>query len=362
MTTLESLNVALIGCGAVSKLYYTPALQKLEREGQVRLRALFDPSTENLSQIRQAFPGAAEARALEDLANLDLDLAIVASPPQYHAVQTIQLLQSGLHVLCEKPMALSIAEGESMAAVAAEAGRFLAVGLVRRFFPVTQTIHHLLSRKMLGDVLSFTCFEGREFRWPVQSANYFHQNGVLRDTGVHVLDLLTWWWGEPEEIVYEDDAMGGVEVNCRIRLRFPQGFTGEVRLSREFQLPNYYSIECEHGTIRWDIDETTRLRLELPSTAYYLHSELRRWNPNDGRTMAPGRPAEEFDECFVNQLKNVIAAVRGRGALVVPAEEGLRSLRALETCYARRSLMDMPWLAGPESEPVRQLQGEETLR
>lgn len=361
MTTSNPLNVALIGCGAVSKLYYTAALQKLENERQVQVRALFDPNTENVAQIRQAFPTAAEVREFGDLAGLGLDLAIVASPPHYHAGQTIQLLQSGLHVLCEKPMALSVAEGEAMVAAASQSQRLLSVGLVRRFFPATQLIHRILTQNMFGDVLSFICYEGREFRWPVQSANYFHQNGVLRDIGVHVLDLLIWWWGEPEEILYEDDAMGGVELNCRIRLKFPQGFTGEVRLSREFQLPNHYSIECKNGNIRWDIDETTRLRLALPKTAYYLDSELRHWNPNGWHATAPGQRAEDFHECFVNQLKNVIAAIRGETPLVVAAEEGLRSLKVLETCYDGRSLMDMPWLAAPRSEHTRQLHGEGTL-
>jgi predicted dehydrogenase len=66
-------------------------------------------------------------------------------------------------------------------------------------------------------------FEGGQFDWPVRSTGYFTRaqsgGGVLQDIGTHVLDLLAWWFGEPEALLYEDDAMGGVEANCRIRVR-----------------------------------------------------------------------------------------------------------------------------------------------
>lgn len=357
MTHSSPLRVALVGCGAVSKLYYTPALQKLEDQKEIQVSTLFDPNPASTAQIQQAFPAAVQVRDFEHLAKRDLDLAIVASPPQYHAAQTIQLLRSGMHILCEKPMALSATEGEAMAAAASAAGRLLAIGLFRRFFPATRTIHHILSQNMFGVVKSFTCYEGRIFRWPVQSASYFHQNGVLRDLGVHVLDLLTWWWGEPEEVIYEDDAMGGVELNCRIQLKFPQGFTGEVRLSREFRLPNTYTIECENGQIRWDIDETNKIQMEFTKTLYSLDSELHKLSRNGTSHVAPGPLAEDFHESFVSQLKNVIAAVRGKQVLAIPAGEGLRSLRVIDACYSHRSLMNMPWLGEQEAARARQLQG-----
>jgi predicted dehydrogenase len=246
-------------------------------------------------------------------------------------------------------MALSLAEGEAMVAAAAEAQRLLAVGLVRRFLPAAQTIHSLIAHNTLGSVKSFSCTEGRIFKWPVQSASYFRENGVLRDIGVHALDLLLWWWGEPEEIVYEDDAMGGVELNCRIQLRFPQGFTGEVRLSREFRFPNAYEIECENGTIHWDIDESNQLQLGLRDSSYYLSSQLR--SMGNQSLSFPGPLAADFRQSFANQLQNVIAAVHGTESLMVPGEAGLAGLKAIDTCFSQRTLMDMPWLS--EQEVIR---------
>ena len=348
MTTAKPLAVALVGCGAVTKLYYIPALRELERLGQVHVAALFDPNSANVATIQQAFPAAAPVREFDELTRLTLDLAIVASPPQFHSSQTIRLLQAGISVLCEKPMALSVAKGEAMVTAALDAQRLLAIGLVRRFLPAAQTIHHLLSRNIFGNIKTFTFTEGRVFKWPVQSASYFRDNGVLRDIGVHILDLLIWWWGEPEEIIYEDDAMGGVDLNCRMQLKFPQGFTGEIQLSREFRLPNACVIQCSDGTINWDIDESNRVRIGFHDSRYSLESQLHQVKSMDNGLIVAGPIAADFHQCFVNQIKNVIAAIRGTESLMVPGEAGLASLRAIEHCYSQRTLMDMPWFGERE--------------
>ena len=345
MTISKPVNVALVGCGAVSTLYYAPALQALEKLGQVRVAALYDPNLMNIAPIQRSFPAAAGVRDLNELFQMGVNLAIVASPPQYHAPQTIQLLQSGLAVLCEKPMALSLTEGMAMVTAASDAGRLLAIGLVRRFMPSAQTIHAIVSQNLLGEVKSFSFSEGRLFRWPVQSASYFRENGVLRDIGVHVLDLLLHWFGEPEEIVYEDDAMGGVEVNCRIHLKFPQGWRGEVRLSRDLELSNTCSIQCSNGEIRWDIDTTNKLQIGFNNASYSVDGQLQTMKNIDRSFVSMGAGAAQFDQCFLNQLQNVVAAVQGKEELVISGASGLASLKAIDRCYSNRQLMEMPWLS-----------------
>ena len=82
MTISNPLTIALVGCGAVTKLYYTPALQALEKLGQVKVAALFDPNPINVAPIQQVFPAAVSAQEFDELTHSELDLAIVASPPQ----------------------------------------------------------------------------------------------------------------------------------------------------------------------------------------------------------------------------------------------------------------------------------------
>jgi predicted dehydrogenase/nucleoside-diphosphate-sugar epimerase len=304
------IPVSLVGCGAAAELYYTPALRTLEREGRVRVIAVCDPVREAAARVGRMFPAAARLHDPAHFSSTGAGLVVVASPARFHAEQTIDALSAGAAVLCEKPMAATVAEAEAM--LGAASGRLLAIGLVRRFMPGARAIRRRIESGELGRVESFTISEGGVFRWPARSAAFFEGatggGGVLLDVGSHVLDLVRWWLGDPTELRYEDDAMGGVEANCRVALGFASGVTGTIRLSRDAAIPNRCAIECERGTVRFD-------------------------------------PAEEdFAASFLAQLRNVVAAVEGTESLAVDPRDALEGMRLIERCYRGRSLMAMPWL------------------
>ena len=352
------ISVALVGCGAVATQYYAPALRELERAGQVMVVALFDPAAERMAALRPLFTRAACVGDVNELGKWGAELAIVASPPRFHAEQSIQLLQAGCAVLCEKPLATSVAEGEAMLAAADASQRMLASGLVRRFFPAAQTLRSILAQQGLGAVRSFSWQEGDYFRWPTQSAAFFRrtaaQGGVLLDIGVHVLDLLTWWWGPPVEIVFEDDAMGGVEANCRLRLSFAQGHSGEVRLSRDWPLANRCTIQCEQGSLSWPLGEVDKVEIGFAGASYQLAGTAQPVATDD-LSARLGQASASFEQSFVNQLLNVMAALQGGAELVASGAEALPSLRVIEHCYRRRQLMAMPWLSENERLQAQRL-------
>jgi len=354
------LNVALVGCGAVAHRYYAPALRALESEDVLRVRALCDPDPRGTTDLRATFPAATVAGDVTAaIGGSGIDLAIVASPPRCHAEQTIAVLRARVAVLCEKPMATTVAEGEAMVAAARETGRVLAVGLYRRFLPAAQTIGELLRSGRLGALRRFHCAEGGDFRWPARSPDFFRRDaagGVLADVGVHTLDLLAWWLGTPQQVDYEDDAMGGVEANCRVRLAYPGGVTGEVRLSRDTEQPNQYLFQCTDGWLRWHVDDADRVELGLGDVEAGFRVRLHRV-ARDGAHPRLGAPRGGFEESFVAQIRNVVDAVRGRAALVVSAADGLASLRTLDACRRSRALIGMPWLGDAELARARQLSG-----
>lgn len=352
-----AVKVGLAGCGAVADQYYGPALRELERAGVVRVVALYDPERARVGEIGKLFPRAERAAGIARFGDTGVELAIVASPPRHHAEQTMALLERGMDVLCEKPMAPSLAEGLAMVRSASATGRMLAVGLVRRFFPATRTIRALLSGGQLGAVRSFHVSEGGAFRWPARSASFFEKSslggGVLLDIGVHVLDLLGWWWGPPVAVEYEDDAMGGVEANCRVHLAY-DGFAGSVRLTREGALPGRTVIECERGWMAYDIAHVNRLRIGLVDAEFALDGLLHHAGHRGGRPILLERGGN-FQQSFLAQLADVAGAVRRRVAPAVPAEEGIASLALIERCRERRTLMAMPWLDAEERAGAERL-------
>jgi predicted dehydrogenase len=337
------IRLALVGCGAISELYYAPALQEACRHTSLEVVALCDPSSQRLESLQRSFPVARTATAFEEVLALRPDLAVVASPPRFHADQVTSLLAAGAHVLCEKPMASSVTEAEAMVAASRAADRVLAIGLFRRFFPALQSIQGLVSGGALGAPQSFCFSEGGAFNWPAASGSFFQkhhsQGGVLLDVGVHALDLVCWWFGEPDSLSYEDDAMGNLEANCRINLTYPNDLAGEVRLSRDTAMANRYAIQFERGEVTWAVGNGNHLHLRLNGLPVEWRSEL--WANNS--------PAATYHHSFVHQLQNFVAAARGTEAVLVSAEEGIRSLRLIDTCYRSRQLMAMPWLTQVET-------------
>ncbi|MFL6602498.1 MAG: Gfo/Idh/MocA family protein [Steroidobacteraceae bacterium] len=359
------VRVALVGCGAVARLYYAPALRELEARSRLSVVAVADPNSINAAQVRAQFPAATVARDVREVLTHGIDLAIVASPHSMHAEHSIQLLNAGVSVLCEKPMATSVADAQAMIDAAASASGILAIGMSRRFLPATQTIRRLLALNVLGEITSFNFAEGdASFLWPVASPGYFRRmdahGGVLLDIGIHALDLMLWWLGEPIEIVYEDDAMGGIEVNCRIRCTFSQGAVGEVRLSRDCALANRYTLRGTKGWLSWTVNQADGFELGFENADHVLKAALQEAGLHEsgqhkiGHAFTHagiGKPALNFEQSFVSQLSNVIGAMSNTDALLVSASEGIAAVRLIEHCYRNRKLMPMPWLS--QSEVLR---------
>ncbi len=352
------IPVALVGCGAISRFFYVPTLKALVDSETLRVAALVDPSTQNLSRLAEEFPNAARFATIED-AGIGADhLVIVASPPRFHAPQCIFALGKGAAVLCEKPMAASVEDAEQMIASARDGAGLLAVGLYRRFFPAAEAIRRLIEIKTLGVLRSFKIQEGGPFGWQAASESFFRRDatpgGVLYDTGVHTLDLLLWWLGEPSEIHYEDDAMGGLEANCRVTLSYPNDCTGEVRLSRDWKTENCYVFCFEHGCVRWIVNDANHLEILVDGLPVSVRGELVQTSQRAGRLIEHG-PANSNAQSFIEQVRNVAAAKRGLEKLKVPGSEGIRALRLIDRCYRGRRMMRMAWLTPDEGTEAQRL-------
>lgn len=353
--------VIVSGCGAITKFFYASALAFLEEKQVVRVAAVCDPHAANRAAIAARFPAARALARFEDAPFAPDHLVIVASPPRLHAAQSIHALEHGCGVLCEKPMAADPADAEAMTAAARRTGRPLAIGLYRRFFRAARAIKELCVHGALGQPLSFEVEEGGAFRWEAASDSFFRRDatpgGVLYDTGVHTLDLLLWWFGEPSGLEYRDDAAGGQEANCTLALEYTRGLTGRVRLSRDWATRNTFRVNFTRGNVAWNVGQAGQLTLSLNGIGTVLRGDLLP-RSDDGLGLLGSTAGEGSPQAFIHQLINVADAIRGRAALEIPAEEGLRSLRLIETCYRRRAPLAQPWLSPAENAGLARLQAE----
>jgi len=341
--------IELIGCGALAESVYAPVLAHLERAGRVKVAALVDPNPARRAQLAKSFPQARIMERVEDLPPTPDALAVIASPPGVHAAQACALLAAGRHVLCEKPLAISVAEAQTMIAAASKSGRFLAAGMMRRFYPPARALRENLNSVFLGNPLRVEIAEGGRFAWQAASPKFFDpaNGGVLFDLGSHVLDLLCHFFGEPTEMKSWTDALGGTNTNCVLAARWPTGLEARIRLSWDTPLETGWRIQTTRGECRWDGSADGALIWRGDNSRWWLHAQ-----PSSS---AQSSPAHGWTAAFVRQFENVLAAIAGTEKLLAPAAEVLPSLRWLEQARKESQLLPQPWLSPEEQASAEKL-------
>jgi predicted dehydrogenase len=164
---------------------------------------------------------------------------------------------------------------------------------------------------------------------------------VLQDVGTHCLDLLTWWLGVPTSIAYADDALGGVEANCRVDLRFGD-VPATVRLSRDWAQPNRYILTGRDGWLAWTVNEANRFDHGVAGSrfggALTVHEVA-----TERRQPTLGAVASGFDEAFAHQLR-VLVDPGSDPSSGIDGAEALSTLALIDRCYGSATRLQMPWL------------------
>lgn len=321
------IRLGIVGCGAIAEMAHIPASQRVE---QVRLVALVDSDVRHAEELAARLGIPVAAASLDDLVGA-VDAIILATPPHVRCRLAREALERGLHVLCEKPMASTAAECAEMISAARDADRTLAVAHTYRFFPNRDHGRMLVHSRELGRLLEARIEQGDPFSWPSRTVYTLRRGlvpgGVLFNEGVHSIDFLFWWFGEPDNFDYEDDAVGGLESNVRLTLRYQDGGTAYLRLSRTCALSNTIEMRFAHGTLSFPIYDMAKLTLSM-----------------DGKDelVTVSRDSWDFVGAVALQLEDFVAAAIGRHPPHVPGEDGLKVVHFIESCYRRAARRPRP--------------------
>jgi predicted dehydrogenase len=172
---------------------------------KAELVALCDLDQKLLAQFKGVYPKAATFSHYEEmLAKGGLDAVSVALPNCLHAEVTIATLRAGLHVLCEKPMALNAQQAQEMLRAAQETGKKLMIHFNYRFSPPSQFLKRYVDEGNLGQVYYARTRWLRARGVPRLGSWFgikeFSGGGPLIDLGVHRLDLAMWLMGYPKAV------------------------------------------------------------------------------------------------------------------------------------------------------------------
>jgi predicted dehydrogenase len=336
----KTVRFGVVGCGAIAREAHLPVLTADRR---VEVTALCDRDAGNARLI--ARESGLEAAIVTDVAELagKVDAAVVAVPPRFHAPIAIQLMEMGIDVLCEKPLAITVADGRTMADAARRTGRVLAVAHMMRFFPHNRWLADLVDEGEVGEIREVIVEDGAPLDWPMASNSYFDKKatggGVLFDSGIHLLDRVLWLFGNLEDLAYEDDSFGGFETNAKLTGTLRIGgkpVPARLEFSWSHRLRRSIQVVGERGTLEAYTSDPRTLT---------LHRTTRR-----GPTEMLIRCADRWDarSHYRAQLDDFIGAIDARRAPFVTAESVLNALGVVEAAYARRKSMAQPWLARME--------------
>ena len=319
----DRLNLGVVGAGAVLDRCHIPAINAVP---ELARTIVIDSDAERARRMaeRHHFP-----RWGTDLADLvrHADVAIVLVPNGLHASVSCELLGQGIHVLCEKPMARNADECLAMIEAARGGNAHLCIGHNRRFQQHIKLAKQLLGKGLIGEVVNVQAEEGSTSDWPRSSA-YFDPalsgGGALLDVGIHSIDLIRWFAGEFDQIEYQGNGTAtAVESDATLHFSLVNGAKGTVVASRTRNLGQ---------------------KLTLVGTEGFLEVGL--WYPTVGIRSAKGKAFQNFyrldaavprrpplDASFVDQLRNLVAAIRREQDVLVSGHEGMAAVEVVRRAY-----------------------------
>ena len=258
------VNVGVIGCGGIANGKHMPALQKIKN---VRMVAFCDIIEERAVEAAEKF-GVEGAKSYTDYKELlkddSIEVVHVCTPNRYHAFISIDAMNAGKHVMCEKPMAKTYKEAKEMLEVSEKTGMKLTIGYQSRWRSDSLYLKKLCEDGELGEIYYGKAIALRRRAvptWGVFLNEYEQGGGPLIDIGTHALDLTLWMmdnytpkmvvgttfeklknqkncgnaWGDwdPEKFTVEDAAFGFIVMENGATVMLESSWALNIRYPKE---------------------------------------------------------------------------------------------------------------------------------
>lgn len=251
---MSILRSAIIGCGKMAQVH----AQALMNIPETKLVAVQSRSMEKAAAFGATYQATPYTGIAEMIRAEKVDLVLICTPHPAHKEATLTALESGAHVLVEKPLAISLSDCDAMIEKAAATGKQLGMISQRRFLPPCMRIRKAIDDGKLGTpMLGFVVMYGwRDEKYyksdPWRGSWEAEGGGVLVNQAPHQLDLLQWFMGsEPEELygAWSNINHPYIEVDdtATAIIRFKNGALANIMVSNA-QKPGLYGKVHIHGS------------------------------------------------------------------------------------------------------------------
>jgi dTDP-4-amino-4,6-dideoxygalactose transaminase/predicted dehydrogenase len=310
------INIAIIGCGQIGRNH----LDSYRRNPKVRIVACADTDSSRAEAFAKEVGARSYVSHRELIQNEKLQGVSICTVPSTHREIAVDFLEAGVHVLCEKPLALSVRDAQTMLQKAKETNRILLTAFKLRFFEEVQKAKELIAQGTLGKILNFRLMFGgymdMDGTWFVKKE--ISGGGVIMDNGPHAADLIQHLFGDIENVLAKavDAKNVGVEDTAKITFSLRDGLTGTVDVSwAAWVTPSaYLEIYGTDGT------------LLLDGTGVTL--KYKTWNEwkkiLNKTTVADG---------FASQINHFVETIQNNKTTIIDAEAGLKAQKVIEAAY-----------------------------
>ena len=335
-----------MGSGGIARRRTIP--EGITKAENAELVAVYDADAEANAEVARTF-GAPACVSEDDLLGSDCDVVYIATPAKLHCAQVARAAEAGKHVLCEKPLGLTVAEAERIVSLCNDKGVKLGIGLMMRFHSQHQEALRLIREGKLGTPVlaraQLSC-------WYPAIVGAWRQNpeegggGSLMDMGGHCIDLLEMFFGRIVEVycatgnLVQDYASEDTAVAL---LTFENGTKGVV--DNLFNVPdasskNRLELYGSQGSI---LAEGTIGQGEAGRMTAFLQDAGGGYDAQQARDIGDGEPiAPAAVNMYRAEVEAFAQAVLDDSEPPVGAAIGLRSQQVLAACYesaaARRAV------------------------
>ncbi len=277
------LKIGIIGCGKIAQVRHIPEYMSNEN---CKVIGFFDRTYDRAEEMVEKYGGVAYRTYEELLDNKEIDAVSVCVANHMHAEITIAALRAGKHALCEKPMATSIEDCETMVSTADNMGKKLLIGHNQLLTPAHKKAKKLIESRLIGDILIFKTTFGHEGpeTWSINPGPdtwFFDKNaavmGVMADLGVHKTYVIQYLTGQKViettarlATLDKKDSYGnliGVDDNAFCIYKMENGIVGTMTASW-----TYYGPE-DNSTVLYGTKGIMRIYDDLKySIIVMLHS------------------------------------------------------------------------------------------
>jgi predicted dehydrogenase len=348
---MKRLRVGIIGQGRSGFGIHTHSLELMADKFEIA--AVCDPLIDRCNDAAEKFGSKAYADYHEMLKNEKLDLVVNASPSNFHVPITLEIMDAGFNVLCEKPLARKVSDVDALIAKSKETGKLFAIYQQSRFAPYFLQVRKVIDSGVLGRIVMIKiAFNGFDRRYDWQTVQEYN-GGSLLNTGPHPLDQALQLFGTdvmPNVLCLMDrvNTYGDAEDHVKLMLSGHGRPTIDLEISSCSAYPQHtYEIYAENGGLAGNMthidwkyfkpEEAPRHELSrepLPGRSYC--SDDLKWYEESWDV--PKEESTMFEVMAGRLYDTVYNAIVDGKPLVVTPEQVRRQIQVIEECHKQNPL------------------------